>query len=96
VGFIHYIIHEDVIGGAPNSFITAFYVQGRFRGRGIGSALLREAVTESAEHGVVNVETSTIHSRAKSFYEKHHFRQVQGDIPETFLDLDVVKFLKVQ
>jgi len=26
IGFVHYVMHEDIIDGAPNSFITAFFV----------------------------------------------------------------------
>lgn len=94
VGFIHFVIHEDVIDGAPNAFVTAFYVQERFRGRGIGAKLLRGAITESAARGAAFMETSTLHSEAKAFYEKRNFRQTFGDIGEVFLELDVDKFLK--
>jgi GNAT superfamily N-acetyltransferase len=48
VGFIHFVIHEDVIDGTPNSFITAFYVDSRHRRRGIGTKLLRKAVFDAA------------------------------------------------
>lgn len=92
IGFIHFVVHEDVIDGAPNAFITALYVQERSRGRGIGESLLRHAILESAARGVVSVETSTIHSSAKEFYEKRHFKQTFGEIGEVFLELDVSKF----
>jgi GNAT superfamily N-acetyltransferase len=76
VGLIHYVMHEDVVDGAPNAFITAFYMSEPYRGRGIGTLLLADAVTDSLTRGAVGVETSTIHPRAKSFYEKRHFRRL--------------------
>lgn len=96
VGLIHFVIHEDVIDGTPNAFITAFYVQERFRGKGIGTKLLRETIAESAERGAAFIETSTLHAAAKAFYERHGFKQTIGEIGEVFLELDVGRFRKVQ
>ncbi len=92
VGLIHFVLHEDIIDGAPNAFITAFYVQERHRGKGIGEALLCEAIIASAMRGATFIETSTLRSRAKAFYERHGFKQTFGDIGESFLELDVSKF----
>lgn len=89
VGFIHFVMHEDVIDGSPNAFITAFYVSPIHRGKGIGSRLLRAAIAEALKRGAVGVETSTIHESAKRFYERHHFKQAKGDIAEIFLELDI-------
>ncbi len=89
IWFIHYVIHTDIIGGAPNAFITAFYVSPSHRGMGVGLALLRRAVMDSTNRGAVSIETSTIHSGARSFYVKHEFKQPHGDIGEVFLELDV-------
>jgi GNAT superfamily N-acetyltransferase len=91
VGFIHFVLHEDIIDGAPNAFITAFYVQEGYRGKGIGVQLLHEAIVASMERGATFIETSTLHSSAKAFYERHGFRQIFGDIGEVFLELDVAK-----
>jgi GNAT superfamily N-acetyltransferase len=96
VGFIHFILHEDVVDGAPNAFITAFYVQERFRGKGIGTKLLHRAIIESASRGATFVETSTLHSKAKAFYEERGFRQFSDDIGEVHLELDVNKVLEVR
>ena len=84
VGFIHYIMHEDIIDGGPNSFISAFYVSREYRRRGFGTLLLQSAVADSLGRGAVGVETSTIHARARELYEKHHFKQTIGDIGEVF------------
>jgi len=75
VGFIHYIMHQDIIDGGPNGFISANYVSSGHRGRGIGTLLLKEMIKDSLARGAVGVETSTIHARAKKFYERQHFKQ---------------------
>jgi GNAT superfamily N-acetyltransferase len=94
VGFIHYVMHEDIIDGEPNAFITAFYVSTKARGVGTGTALLEGAIADSLSRGAVGVETSTLHSYAKRFYEKKHFKQAFfGDIKEAFLELDVEEYL---
>src|SRR5213080_4159065 len=36
IGFIHYVMHEDIIDGGLNSFISAFYVTPAYRGKGAG------------------------------------------------------------
>lgn len=96
IGFIHFVIHEDVIDGGTNSFITAFYVTKQFRGRGVGSLLLNAAIDDSLSEGALGIETSTIHVEAKSLYMKHHFKQTQGDIGEVFLELDIEEYLSAK
>ena len=96
IGFLHYVIHEDVIDGGPNTFITAFYVSPRYRTRGIGSRLLESAINDSLKRAVVGIETSTIHKLAKKLYERHHFKQTTGDIAEVFLELDIPEYLKAK
>jgi GNAT superfamily N-acetyltransferase len=94
IGFIHYAMHEDIIDGGPNSFISAFFVTQTFRRKGVGTLLLEEAVKDSLARGAVGVETSTIHAMARKLYEKHHFKQTTGDIGEVFLELDIEEFLQ--
>jgi GNAT superfamily N-acetyltransferase len=94
VGFIHYVMHEDIIDGNPNSFITAFYVTPTHRWRGIGTLLLDRAIRDSLARGAVGVETSTIHANAKRLYEKMYFKQTIGDIGEVFLELDLTEYLR--
>ena len=96
VGFIHYVIHEDVIDGGPNSFISAFYVSSAHRGKGVGTLLLEEAIGDSLARGAVGVETSTLHTAAKKLYEKHHFIQTMGEIGEVFLELDIPGYLRAK
>ncbi len=92
IGFIHYVMHEDIIDGGLNSFITAFYVSPAFRGKGVGSLLLCHAIDDALSKGAVGIETSTIHRSAMKLYEKHYFSQTMGDIPEVFLELDITKY----
>ncbi|TMI69770.1 GNAT family N-acetyltransferase [Candidatus Bathyarchaeota archaeon] len=96
VGFIHYVMHEDIIDGGPNAFISAFYVSEAERGKGVGTLLLEKATSDSLARGAVGVETSTIHMRAKQLYERHHFKQTMGDIGEAFLELDIAEYSQVR
>jgi len=41
VGFIHFVVHEDIIDGGPNAFITPFCVKPSLWNKGFGSALLQ-------------------------------------------------------
>jgi GNAT superfamily N-acetyltransferase len=61
IGFIHCVVHEDIIDGAPNSFISAFFVTESYRRIGVGTLLLEAAIMNSLARGIVGVETSTIH-----------------------------------
>jgi GNAT superfamily N-acetyltransferase len=94
IGLIHYVMHEDIIDGAPNSFISAFFVTQTFRRKGVGTLLLERAIRDSLMRGAVGVETSTIHAMARKLYERHHFKQSMGDIGEVFLELDLDEYLK--
>ena len=94
IGFIHYVMHEDIIDGAPNSFISAFFVTESYRRRGVGTLLLEAAITDSLAKGAVGIETSTIHVLARKLYERLHFKQTMGDIGEVFLELDIDEYLK--
>lgn len=94
MGFIHYVIHEDIIDGGPNSFITALYVIPEYRNKGVGSTLVKAAISDALERGAIGVEASTANPDARRFYEKHHFEQFKGKwtMGEVFLELNVQKF----
>jgi len=89
IGFIHTVMHEDIIDGGPDSFITSFYVDPEFRNKGVGSRLLKRAVAYSIKKGAIGIKTSTASPDARRFYEAHHFKQFMGDwtMGEVFLEL---------
>jgi ribosomal protein S18 acetylase RimI-like enzyme len=91
IGFIHQVVHEDIIDGGLNSFITCFYVAPEFRSAGVGSRLLRKAIKDALGKGAVGVEVSTASPDARRFYERHHFKQFmgKGTMGEVFLELDI-------
>jgi GNAT superfamily N-acetyltransferase len=94
IGFIHYVIHEDIIDGGLNAFITAFYIVPRFRNKRIGSSLLKEAIESASEKGVVGISASTANPDARRLYERHNFKQFMGEwiMGEIFLELDMTKY----
>lgn len=94
VGFIHSVMHEDIIDGGLNCFITAFYVAPEFRGSGVGSMLLDAAIRDALTRDAVGIETSTASPDARRLYERHHFGQFMGKwtMGEVFLELDVGKY----
>ena len=94
LGFIHYVMHEDIIDGGPNSFITAFYVLPEFRNKGVGSKLLHAAIEDGLQGGALEIEASTADPNARRLYEKHHFQQFMGKwtMGEVFLELDISKY----
>jgi len=55
VGFIHYVIHEDIIDGDPNSFITVLYVIPEYRNKGVGSTLVKAAIADALKRGAIGV-----------------------------------------
>jgi ribosomal protein S18 acetylase RimI-like enzyme len=91
VGFIHYIMHNDIIDGGLNAFITAWYVSSSKRRRGIGSKLLRKAIEEAVGKGAVGIEASTTNPEARRLYETHGFKQFNGEV---FLELDMSRATK--
>jgi len=94
LGFIHYVMHEDLIDGGPNSFITAFYVFPEFRKKGVGSKLLQAAIEDGVQRGALEIEASTADPDARRLYEKHHFQQFMGKwtMGEVFLELDISRY----
>lgn len=89
VGFVHYVMHNDVIDGAPKAFVTALYVRPLNRGLGIGTLLLGSLIRDARDRGAVSVEVSTTQGDSLRFYQRRGFRQAFGDIGESFLEFDV-------
>jgi GNAT superfamily N-acetyltransferase len=96
IGFIHYVMHEDIIDGGSNSFITAFFVSSQHRNKGVGSALLKAAIDDALGRGARGVETSVENPDARRLYERHNFEQFMGNwtMGEVFLELNIQKYLK--
>lgn len=92
VGFIHYVMHNDIIDGGRNAFITAWYVASDNRRKGIGSKLLRRAIEEAVKKGAVGIEASTTNPEARRLYERHEFEQFNGEV---FLEMNMAKAPKV-
>lgn len=93
IGFVHYVMHEDVMDGGLNAFITCLYVAPEFRNKRTGSLLLDRAIKDAIRRGAVGIETSTASPDARRFYERHNFKQFMGKwtMGEVFLELDMQK-----
>ena len=59
IGFVHCLMHEDIIDGGPNFFVTCFYITPEFRGKGIGSELIDKTIKKALDEKAVAVEAST-------------------------------------
>ena|SRR5271157_511602 len=93
IGFVHYVMHEDIVDGGLNAFITCLYVAPKFRNQKIGSLLLDRAIEDAVRKGASGIETSTASPEARRFYERHNFKQFMGKstMGEIFLELDMGK-----
>ncbi len=85
VGFIHGVLHEDIIDGAPNLFITSFFVVAERRNAGIGSSLLDASIQYAIKNKATEIETSTMSRDARRLFERFGFIQHEGEV---FLELD--------
>lgn len=86
----HFLAEDDAgqaVGSArllPDGHIGRMCVLKEWRGRGIGSALLREALAAAGEQGLARVELAAqVH--ALPFYERHGFTAEGGE----FLDAGI-------
>jgi len=91
IGFVHYVMHEDIVDGGLNAFITCFYVAPEFRNHRIGSLLLDRVIKDAIRKRAVGIETSTASPDARRFYERHNFKQFLGKwtMGEVFLEFDM-------
>jgi len=85
VGFIHGVLHEDIIDGAPNLFITSFFVVADRRNAGIGSTLLNASIQYAIKNKATEIETSTMSRDARRLFERFGFIQRDGEV---FLELN--------
>ncbi len=63
---------------AATAELRKMYMEGQFRGRGLGRSLLERALTEARVRGFrkVTLETATVLREAVSLYERHGFRRL--------------------
>lgn len=73
IGLLSYSIRPDLYHAGPTALIEELVVQASERGRGVGSALLSELLSELARLGVVEVSVTTMpgNQRARHFYQAH-------------------------
>jgi ribosomal protein S18 acetylase RimI-like enzyme len=73
-GVLHMLFYLDIVHGGLNSHILLLYVREGYRGKGIGRALLNEAVKHAVERGAAEMHVDTIFEDAAKFYRKHGFK----------------------
>ena len=70
---------QEVVGGLLGHsvyrwmFISKLWVDERFRGRRLGSALIDAAEAEARTRGCIGVHLDTFEFQARGFYERHGF-----------------------
>ncbi|MEM3648085.1 MAG: GNAT family N-acetyltransferase [Thermoproteota archaeon] len=74
VGVLHMLFYLDIVHGGLNSYILLLYVREGHRGKGIGRALLNEALKHAVERGAVEMHVDTIFEDAAKFYKKQGFK----------------------
>jgi len=74
VGVLHMLFYLDFVHGGLNSHILLLYVEEGYRGKGIGRALLDEAVKHAVEKGAAEMHVDTVFEDAAKFYKKHGFK----------------------
>ena len=75
IGFCAYAIMNNFWQEGRISYIYAMVVDEKLRGKGIGTALIREAINKSKRQGMMRVELDSGFHREKAheFYEKLGF-----------------------
>ncbi len=75
VGLINVHFRNTLFHPGPSALIDELVVDTRFRGRGIGTALIESAIEEAKRRGCVEIEISTEsdNTSAIEFYKKRGF-----------------------
>lgn len=74
VGVLHMLFYLDVVNGGLNSHILLLHVEEGYQGKGIGRALLDEAVKHAAERSAAEIHVDTVFEDAVKFYKKYGFK----------------------
>lgn len=74
IGVLHLVFYLDMLVGALNSHLNFLLVKEEYRGTGIGSSLLDEAVRQAKKRGAREMHVDTIFEDAAKFYRKYGFK----------------------
>lgn len=88
IGGLHSVVYED------HMYINLLVVDGAYRGRKIGSELMKRIEAE-ADENIQTISLGTTQFQAKDFYEKLGYQTVmtQRDLPKGFDCYTLIKFL---
>ena len=73
LGVLHLIFYWDILLGARNCHLNFLLVKEGYRDRGIGSALLNEAIRNARKKGAAEMHVDTKFEDAVKFYRKIGF-----------------------
>ncbi|MEQ1529066.1 MAG: GNAT family N-acetyltransferase [Methylococcales bacterium] len=75
VGMVNVLFSVSTALGARVALLEDMVVSDKFRGRGIGSALLQAAISEAGRQGCkrITLLTDTDNTAAQRFYQRHGF-----------------------
>jgi ribosomal protein S18 acetylase RimI-like enzyme len=78
VGFMYQIFVLDPFHGGVNSYIVNLFVKELHRNKGIGLRLVKKALENAEQRGVIELHVDTEEDNVKAirFYEKHGFGKV--------------------
>ncbi len=79
VGFAYLTLRPTPYGDGPIAQLEEFYVRPGRRGRGVGAALITEALARVGERRAIELQISVdeVDSDARRFYERHGFVNVE-------------------
>ncbi|MBA1336475.1 MAG: hypothetical protein HPY66_2910 [Firmicutes bacterium] len=75
VGLLSYSVRPNLYHAANSYLIDELVVEEQFRGKDVGSALIKEVIKRAAQSGCAEISVTTMpdNVKAKEFYRKHGF-----------------------